>query len=736
MIFPQTPVLVPCILIAWAIGMSGLAAQPETPFQADVVHIGIQGHCRIGCWTGIRYFGSQSVTAIETRDGDGVRVEYQQQHKSLWSYAVPGSEAAPLVIHSNDGLVRSTRFPTVGSPSRGPAMIPREMKWVVALGDPLGIDTIGANKLLDRDAKIAVSKPKNAASLPDSVLGYDGVDMMVISGSGVELLAALDDQQRTAIGDWITGGGYAFVTLGQSAPQLLDAAPWLAELLPLDQISTVTFSPSAVETFTSSQTPLDTFTGIKLPREQGNELVIGRTTRRVSTPVAVEYHVGFGRLVVVAADLDDEMFAIWPERMDLITQLTGSMLIPEVNQVAGRSRSTAYDDLAGQLRSSLDRFVTRSGFGFSIISLMLLALIAAIGPLDYLLINRLLGRPLLGWITFPLIVIAFSTALAWQARPMSTIASAGAANGPPNDVQMNQIEIFDIDAIQRTGRGFAARYFYTHDARTIDVSVAGSDVLQSVSDQIKCMVTTPLGTPGQAYGGIPIAIEDARMPTYTTPLQIHEKLTSCDLVGLPIASRSSKGIVSRCGFTPKLAKDVSLRRRPGSELLEGALVNPLPVDLFDAVLVFRNWAYRLPTRFAAGGTVESVADLRQKNFRWQLSHQQSLEESETQTEAWDPTMVDSLERVAEMLMFHQAAGGTRYTTLRNDPLSNLDLSHALADDRCILIGRLAGPLTICQTTNSLSEPAVMTKQSAARQLQLGQQIGQSLSLIRVILPVQ
>ena len=44
-------------------------------------------------------------------------------------------------------------------------------------------------------------------------------------------------------------------------------------------------------------------------------------------------------------------------------------------------------------------------------SLVLLSLIAAIGPLDYLLINRLLGKPLLGWLTFPLMAIGLSAAV-------------------------------------------------------------------------------------------------------------------------------------------------------------------------------------------------------------------------------------------------------------------------------------------------------------------------------------
>jgi hypothetical protein len=198
------------------------------------------------------------------------------------------------------------------------------------------------------------------------------------------------------------------------------------------------------------------------------------------------------------------------------------------------------------------------------------------------------------------------------------------------------------------------------------------------------------------------------------------------LTGVPIASRSSKGIFSRSRFVPQLEGDVALRRRAGSELLEGELINPLSVDLLDGMLVFQNWAYRLPTRFPAGGRIASVAALRQKNFRWQLARQQALEESERQTEPWNPNEVGALDRIAEILMFHQAAGGSRYTTLRNDPLSYLDLSHGLAADRCMLVGRLAGPLTKMEATSSES----------GEDQPLVQQLGESLSLVRVVLPVR
>jgi hypothetical protein len=167
-----------------------------------------------------------------------------------------------------------------------------------------------------------------------------------------------------------------------------------------------------------------------------------------------------------------------------------------------------------------------------------------------------------------------------------------------------------------------------------------------------------------------------------------------------------------------------MQNRSGSELLYGELINPLPLDLLDGMLVFRNWAYRLPTRLPAGGRLASVDSLNQKPFRWQLTRQRALEDNATKLESWDPAARNSLDRVAEMLMFHDAVGGIRYTTLQHNPLSFLDLSHVLTDDRCVLMGRLAEPFTEIASTDRQQD-------GSASQLN-----SNTLTYIRLVLPVK
>ncbi len=698
------------------------------------LQFGINGHYRLGCWTAIRTNAREKPMSadhpliVQTLDGDGMRVEHEQRPLSNpadFMYAVPGSEAAPVQVRGGDETLLSGRFPEqLASPSRGPSVVPLGMPWIVSLGDPLAVDTVGANELLNRDASVVVSQPE-PAGFPDSRWGYDGVDLLMITSSGQEVLKDLNEQQSTAIKQWVLEGGRLFVTLGGSAAEFVDVAPWLFDLLPLDKDSVTirTMDPSAIETYTSTQQPLDNFDGVLLPRRVGRILITGRTARRVSTPLAAEYITGLGRVTVIAADLDGPVFATWPDRLALVTRLTGSILVLDDDATVATSRATAFNDLAGQMRATLDQFPLKRSFDFSIVALILMALIAAIGPLDYLLINRVLGRPLLGWLSFPIATIALSALLISQARPVIADKSGVAETDSQKLIRCNRFEVVDIDAESKVGRGFAWSYLYSHEANRLDASFAPAGPLAGVASDVQSILTSGFGYPGRAFGGIQLAGEDARFPSYRVTVKEDQGAIRGGLTGLSLAPRSSKSIATRFSFTSRIPEGLVMKRRPGSELLWSGLINPFPFDLLDGMLIYRNAVYLLPTRFPSGGEIDAVDTLRQKNFRWQLSRQTALEKSKTESEAWVASRFDRPNRVAEMLLFHEAVGGSRYTFLRDDPLSWLDLSHLLSEDRCMLVGKLPESCLDMALT-----PRGTTKAVSAD--------GQRTTVIRLMIPVQ
>lgn len=713
----------------------------------DVV-VGIDGHYRVGMWTAVRCpesvvrgDGESESYTIETLDGDGVRVSYDQAASDqaasdqadgalCFGYAVPGSEAAPLVIQGNGQRI-VTRFPDQADPGAGASMIPATMPWIVVIGDTLGLETIGASEVLKRRASVAVTVPKSVESLPDHSMGYQGVDLMVINQSGLPLLEKMTTRQQVAITEWIKLGGRLLLTLGASTPQVKEASPWLFEMIPLDEINVVRLDPASVETLVSSQSPLRSFTGVELPRRAGKVLLTGRNSRRILATLAAEYPVGFGRIAVISADLDEEPFADWPDRLELVQSVVKGVFPETGINAPSANRTTSFNDLAGQMRATLDQFVIKRSFSFSFLAIILLMLIAAVGPIDYLLINRVWGKPLLGWVSLPLMLIGLSGLLIMQSRPAlgeleSTSDSTPGSTFSQGGVAVNQLQILDVDAIDGVGRGLVWSFLYSHDADQYHVEF---DLAGRGEEMVKHAIwtrSTPYGYPGNEFGGIQLAGENTLLPRYDVQLTTQEETQRYSVGGLAVAPRSSKSLASQMRFEPAPIGQWSVYRRPGSEQLRGELVNPLPVDLVDGMLIYGDNVYMLPNRLKAGARIPTVDKLRQRNLRRRLARQQALEKNVTETELWVPGRLDAPGRVAEMLMFHDAAGGSVYTGLTHLPLANLDLSHVLMEDRCLLVGRTDEPLVSVnvrrQQAGSDGEPIAFT--------------GRSLSLIRVLLPLE
>ncbi|MEM6471184.1 MAG: hypothetical protein AAF802_16610 [Planctomycetota bacterium] len=711
------------------------ASNEETESSLE---IGIGGHYRVGHLTAVRARGEirkalvdSADAVIETVDGDGVRVQFdvfpgfEQNEISEIGYVTPGAQASPLVIRNRDTELVSTRFPLEGNPAQGPAMIPASQPWVLSIGDPLGVDEIGkSNVLLDKAARFAVTMVKSSSMLPHHAWGYDGVDLIMINSDGADVLEDLSGAQQSALTDWVKRGGRVMICLGAWTRDVKARIPWILQLLPASEFKVARYDPAAFETYTASQTPLERFDGVRLPRGKGTPVLMGRTTRRVSAVLACDYVCGLGRCTVITADLNTEPFASWPERLNLLTQVMGDFF-DDPDESLEREGAVSFNDLAGQMRGALDQFSVKPQFSFSTLSLILMILIALLGPLDYLLINRLLGKPLLGWISFPAFAIALSAFLISQSSPR---LSTQDSNANVKTIRANQFQVIDLDLVQGAGRGLAWSYLYSHDPVQLSASWELNPELDALlADPAEMdQLVYPMGYPGKSFGGIQLAGENQTLGAYQISLRsdISPGGDLATVENLTIAPRSSRSVACELGMVAaKLDESKGLVRSPNSMKLKGSFTNVLPIDILDGQLVFGNRVYLLPTRVPAGSTIPSVTDLRQKNFRWKLTRQQSYEKNVTESNPWQPTDFSEPVRIAEMLMFHRAAGGSIYTELVHRPLGDLDLSEILDEDRCILVGRTQKPLLDLAATVSGDESSLKLD-------------GNIVSLIRVILPVR
>ena len=115
--------------------------------------------------------------------------------------------------------------------------------------------------------------------------------------------------------------------------------------------------------------------------------------READVPLVIRTGPRFGQVIFVAGDLDEPPLAEWPDRPLLLARL--------LDLPAGRGEESGenaammhygYDDLAGQLRSALDRFTGVRLAPFWLVAGLIVAYILLIGPGDYFFLRKVV-RP-------------------------------------------------------------------------------------------------------------------------------------------------------------------------------------------------------------------------------------------------------------------------------------------------------------------------------------------------------
>ena len=115
----------------------------------------------------------------------------------------------------------------------------------------------------------------------------------------------------------------------------------------------------------------------------------------------------------------------------------------------GAVNTIGYHELSGQLRSALDRFAGVKFVSFWMIAVLVGLYAAAIGPLDYWIVHRLLRKPIATWITFPLwglLFAAIGVAATWQMKG--------------DAARLRQVELLDFDLTRIANRVLCTRHTF------------------------------------------------------------------------------------------------------------------------------------------------------------------------------------------------------------------------------------------------------------------------------------
>jgi hypothetical protein len=242
-------------------------------------------------------------------------------------------------------------------------------------------------------------------------------------------------------------------------------------------------------------------------------------------------------------------------------------------------------------------------------------------------------------------------------------------------VLVRKLEVVDVDLSTGAvrGRTWFSVYSPQADAYDLRLTASGSTFVRPNDVRLSW-----LGLPGTGLGGMNSQIAG------TAPFGRAYEQDRGTLRQVPLAAWSSKA------FAGRLLGQVEIQ---GAQLAEreteqplGLLRNETGVALRDCVLFYKGWTYRLGT-IEPGASADLGRSPRVLSVRSYLTGRRAVGDKEQAT-PYEPDS-DELSRIAPMVMFHDMAGGTQYTSLSNRYFHALDLTGQLRLGRAVLLA--AGP---------------------------------------------
>ena len=688
-----------CLFSLALFAFTASAFADDTSGGIESVRVGFNGTYKVGYWTPVEVRlgaldaikgGEPATLEIVVPDGDGVPsrvsspiIQAKHEHASLRMFVKFGRVDSWMVVQIRQSgvVVAQRRLETNQDSSEFRPALPATSRLVLSVGKPL----LSSQRQAKRNALsgVRIVELEDTEQLPERWIGYTGIDALVVTSSWLadrDVAQSITAQQATAIDRWVRSGGRLVLSVGKDGSKVLAPdSPWAA-LAPgrLQQVVDLPVG-GAFESFVGAAHRLESRAG------QGGRLMIP-VARFVDVhgdvavaadgvPLIIDARHSLGSVVLVAVDLAAGPFPAWPGQSELLARLLGSAAADQQHSSKAKSQA-AYEDLSGQLRQALDQF---EGVAvFTRFAGMIFGLIAiygvVVGPLDYFLVGRFLGRGRLTWITFPLMIV-----IACGAAYVMIGSIKGRAS------KLNQIDVVDIDAASGVVRGTSWAHAYSpasgevrYDFRfSVPSNLPSSETFTSDAE----VIGSWMGLPGSGLGGMDPVIADTNQ--VSTPYDFAEQLDA--MFRVPIPASSSKSVIARWRATsPQLVESQLRAGTQGGLFQNSTLTWNARIDLPDAMLFHDRWVFRLGD-LKPGDTIELNADRRDSAVSRLRRHR--IVDGEEIASRFD---VENLEvpYIVETMMFHAATGGASYTAgLEQRYMSIVDMSQLMHTDVAILVGQ-------------------------------------------------
>lgn len=677
-----------------------LAAQEPDRAQLIDVQVGFNGAYKLGCWTPVELTfrsGPQvqvGQASLVVPDADGVPVAYSSPPIQM----TPGRTTAVTVyvrfgradqdaraqFVAADG--KSLDLPLEMSPPNGRIGIPYPVgddeRLVVCLGRMPTLAEAAAEFDAGRGRGLVVVQLNDLRRAPTRWQGYESADAVVLAPDRLETFTTTgaDAAQVAALLQWVKLGGRLGTTITLAAQPLFAAGGALQEFAG-GEVGASTPLPRTTE--------LEKFAGpdvkqsiapaalrkspLEVPRLATTDAVV--VAREGDLPLVVRRAVGHGVSVAMSFSPEHPLLAGWNGRKAVVRQLLVQLGVLTEEEIKPRTDGTSmpyygYYDLAGQLRSALDQYEGVQVISFFTLAVMVLAYLTLIGPVDYVLVRRVLKRPELTWITFPTFVVLTSIGAYYLAVYLKG-----------DQLRVSQADVVDCDAQTGAIRGTSWAGVFSPVGRSYDVAFAPTNAAVKVEAVEE--FTGWLGLSGAGLGGM----HAGGGPSWFTQPYLSVD-GGAELQGAPIQVWSSKTFVGRSAA--RTSQSLHAPLKVGNDRrLTGTLRNPFPFACDDALLFWRSRAFDLGD-LPVGGTSDlarlDVRDLQAVLQDWKVILSANKNPVHI-GQPHDPGSQD-VEEILRKMMFHQSAGGDDHTQLGNRQFAFLDMSPLLSLHRAVLVARV------------------------------------------------
>ena len=218
-------------LVAVIVMLSPVAAAAQTstsPILSDNIRVGIDGGYRIGQWTQLdvpirveKLLTFQGHLEVELPDPTGTPAVYTSEFSWNENSALPeilwkrilvrfGIHQSPTTVRlvQSDGQTVAER---TWAASQLPRPIPTNEPFVVSIGDAAGLKEAADLRTVKQGERLTYIQIQHPTDLPDHVLGYSGVDAVLLATGVESQTSEVSDEQWNVLASWVRLGGKAIV---------------------------------------------------------------------------------------------------------------------------------------------------------------------------------------------------------------------------------------------------------------------------------------------------------------------------------------------------------------------------------------------------------------------------------------------------------------------------------------------------------------------------------------------